>query len=497
MYRSVSYLWAAACIMLLLNGCAGRHFHDVDIPLNDPPHYELDKLPANEYWTGVVFNGSKIGFTHFVITPSAKEKDLFEVRSQAFFHFRFLMMDKSVSLTSYDLVDRDLCLLRFTYEYEIDGNRLGLTGEVKEGKLKVVRSSRGVNTEDAIKAPARLYPGSVLYLYPLLKGLGVGEKYEYQIYDGESQCITGVSQEILAYQRSDLFSGEAFKMKTGYQGQEVTSWIDGKGLPLLETAMGGAFVSGLESEQEARRYLVESSLNKDESLLAFSLIKVARSIPDPPATTFLEVYIDGFPGDMTLPSGDRQEIERRGERIFCRVVSGVKEKSRNPQEEGALPGMYLKPSYTVPGNNVEIRTIAGQIVRAASTREEQIHALLKWIRENIEQEPVDAFTALDVLSRKKAECQGHAYLYAAFARSLGIPTRIANGIVYSSDFKGFLYHAWAESFVQGSWVAVDPTMSQMPADATHIKFVEGETMQSLVPIVNVMGKLRIEVLEAR
>jgi len=336
-----------------------------------------------------------------------------------------------------------------------------------------------------------------MYLYPLLKGLKIGSRYRYQVYDGETQCITEVRQEILAYQQSDLFSGRAFKLKTVYQGQEVTAWINEEGLPLLETAMGGTFVSGLEAEREAKRYLVESSLNKNESLLAFSLIRVSRPIPDPPATKYLEVYMDGLPGDMPVPSGDRQEIEKRGERIFCRVVSEAALKARNLPEEKALSDRYLKPSYTVPGNNAEIRAIAAQAAKGASTPDDRIRALLKWIRENIKQDAVDSFTALDVLSRKKAECQGHAYLYAAFARSLGIPTRVANGIVYTKDFKGFLYHAWAESFVEGGWVAVDPTMSQMPADATHIKLLEGETMQSLLPLVNVMGKLRVEVLEAR
>ena len=44
---------------------------------------------------------------------------------------------------------------------------------------------------------------------------------------------------------------------------------------------------------------------------------------------------------------------------------------------------------------------------------------------------------------------------------------------------------------------MDPTLNQMPADATHIKLVEGETLASLVPMVNLMGKIGIEIVEAR
>jgi transglutaminase-like putative cysteine protease len=116
------------------------------------------------------------------------------------------------------------------------------------------------------------------------------------------------------------------------------------------------------------------------------------------------------------------------------------------------------------------------------------------MQNNIEQEPVDVFTALDVLSRKKAECQGHTYLYAAFARSLGIPTRVVNGIVYSQHYSGFLYHAWAESLIGDHWITVDPTLVQLPADATHIKFVEGESFLDLMPMVDLVGRLQVQII---
>lgn len=56
-------------------------------------------------------------------------------------------------------------------------------------------------------------------------------------------------------------------------------------------------------------------------------------------------------------------------------------------------------------------------------------------------------------------------------------------------FQGFLYHTWAESLVNGQWVAIDPTFHQIPADATHIKLVEGENPSELLPLVNLIGKI--------
>ena len=88
---------------------------------------------------------------------------------------------------------------------------------------------------------------------------------------------------------------------------------------------------------------------------------------------------------------------------------------------------------------------------------------------------------------------------AALARALGIPTRVVNGVVYSEDYDGFLYHTWAESFVGGTWLPVDPTFAMAPADATHVKLVEGETLAELAPLVDWIGRLQVRVIavEAR
>jgi transglutaminase-like putative cysteine protease len=145
-----------------------------------------------------------------------------------------------------------------------------------------------------------------------------------------------------------------------------------------------------------------------------------------------------------------------------------------------------------------IRLLARSIAPdAAMPADEKIGAVLGWLEKNIRKEPVDAFSALDVLDARRGECQGHAYLYAALARALGVPTRVVNGLVYTNDYGGFLYHTWAESLVAGSWRAVDPTFAQAHADATHIALARGESPAELAPLVDWVGNTRIRVLEAR
>ena len=484
-------------LVLLSAGCAGRYFHDVSLP-QASERYDLSSLPYTEYWSGIIFNGSKIGFSHFSIKPSRDLPGHYEIRSEAALHLRILMADKKVSMVSYDLVREDLSLKEFQYRYDMDGSRLEIYGSCDQEGIRVSKESNNNVSADIIEVASRVYPGSVVYLYPAVHGMEIGSRYSYDVFDSESQSIDTVRQKILAYQQSDLFEGSAFKMETQYFGQKMTSWIDASGKPLFEMALGGILLSGLESETEAKRYLLESSMNKDESLLDFCLIRTARPIEQPEKVTCLEVIISGIGDDFAMPCDAGQVCVRQGSDVHCTVRV-------NPPDEEVGRGAghdrpvdeYLMSTYTVPCQDERIASKAAEITKDASTDLEKVESLLAWLKGNIRKEPVDVFTALDVLEGEKAECQGHAYLYTAFARSAGIPTRIVSGIVYAADFKGFLYHSWAESLIEGSWISIDPTTSQLPSDATHIKLIEGESMSSLVPMAGMIGKLGIEIVELK
>lgn len=70
---------------------------------------------------------------------------------------------------------------------------------------------------------------------------------------------------------------------------------------------------------------------------------------------------------------------------------------------------------------------------------------------------------------------------------------MVNGLVCSEELEGFLYHAWAETRVGDAWLPVDPTLGQVGVDATHVKLIEGEDPADLVPLVDMIGKLRLEI----
>jgi hypothetical protein len=491
--RTYSLILLAA-FLIILTGCAGKHFRDAGGGTPPVTRHDLVVTPSQEYWTGIVFSGDKIGFSHFRLDPAGGTQDNFEISSEAVFSFRFLMMQKKFFLKSSDIVGRDLSLQRFEYDYDIDGSLMHQSGGIKGKELIVTTGSSGRELTEKLPFEGKVYPASIVYLYPAIHGLEVGRTYEYLVFDGETRSISPAKQEILAYEESDLFEGRAFKIRTVLHGEEVTSWVDEKGRPMLETALGGVIVSGLESESRAKQYLAGAAINKNETVLDFSLVRTDKPIPGAREAVFLEVALMGLDKDFAIPSDSRQQCIRQGDKLICRIVTGPGSPFSPDRSDMTA---YLKPTFAAPASDKRIRSAAADILKGITDPHGQVKALMGWIRDNIRKEPVDVFTAVDVLEKKKAECQGNALLFTAFARSVGIPTRVVNGIVYSEEYGGFLYHTWAESYVENSWLSLDPTFSQIPSDATHIKLVEGEKPEDLLPLVGIIGKLRAEIVEAR
>jgi transglutaminase-like putative cysteine protease len=99
-------------------------------------------------------------------------------------------------------------------------------------------------------------------------------------------------------------------------------------------------------------------------------------------------------------------------------------------------------------------------------------------------------SALQVLDARSGDCNEHTVLYVALARALGLPTRTAVGLVHIND--SFYYHAWPEVWL-GEWVAVDPTLGQFPADASHLRFLVGGLARQ-VELIRLIGRLQLEVI---
>lgn len=481
---------AAVLALALLAGCAGRgaFFRDAGAPPPVAPRALAD-WPWQEVWTGVVFQGRKVGFARLALRR-APEAGRWEIESESALRLRFLGVDKKVSLRALDVVRDDLSLERFSYEYHLDGSRLRVAGERAGDALVVRTESSGTRSEQRLRMREPALPASALALLPAQRGLRVGETARAAVFVGESQSLAEAELRVLAYERSPLFEGAALRVATTLLGLESETWYDGQARPLLETALQGAMISALEDAPRARAYLVEASLNKAESLLDFSLLPSAP-IAAPRRVAALSLVLEGVPAALEVPRTGGQRCGRDGARLACRIDR------RTPRDPGDArhAARYLRPSLAAPSNERRFVELAQSVAGDAPGPQAKIERLLGWIEANIAQEAVDVFSADDVLRERRAECQGHAYLFAALARALGLPTRVVNGVVYMAAQGGFLYHTWNEVWIEGQgWRPVDATFSQPLADATHLALAVGESPAELAPLAAMVGRARVAAL---
>jgi transglutaminase-like putative cysteine protease len=205
---------------------------------------------------------------------------------------------------------------------------------------------------------------------------------------------------------------------------------------MLEIGLGGVLIAGLEDEARARRDLASGALARDEALLDIALIRIPEPLGDPDGLHYLRLEISGHAVPISLPEDSAQRCRTAEAQIDCELrVAPLP--SAPTQPSSALPEpSSLQSTLTVPSRDPRIAALAAQIAAGRSLPLDQARAIVEWMKANIRREAADAFSALDVLAARRGECQGHAYLYAALARALGIPTRVANGLVYSPELQG-------------------------------------------------------------
>jgi hypothetical protein len=478
---------AAALALALLAGCAGSGawFRDAGPPPPRAPRALAD-WPWREIWTGVVFQGRKVGFARLVVRPAAAP-GRWEIETESALRLRFLGVDKKVSLRALDRVRGNLALDSFRYEYHLDGSRLAVEGERTGDALTVRIESAGTRSERRLPLGGPAVPVSALALLPALRGLNVGERARVAVFVGESQSLEQAELRALAYERSPLFEGAALRVATTLLGLETETWYDAEAQPLLETALHGAMISALEEPSRARAYLVEASLSKDETLLDFSLLRSAP-VDAPRRVAALTLVLEGVPAALEAPAAGGQRCAREGARLECRVDRRAPAAAGDARQAAS----YLLPSLAAPSNERRFVELAQSIAGGAAGAQARIERLLAWIDANVAKSALDAFSAADVLRERRAECQGHAYLFAALARALGVPTRVVNGLVYSAEHGGFLYHTWNEVWLEGAgWRPVDATFGQPLADATHVALAVGESPAEIAPLAAMVGRARV------
>ncbi len=137
--------------------------------------------------------------------------------------------------------------------------------------------------------------------------------------------------------------------------------------------------------------------------------------------------------------------------------------------------LYLAPAEYVDSDHADVRAFARDAAGSAAAPEERARRLYTAVRDGIRYNPyVDygepgTYRASSVLAAGDGYCVGKAALYAAAARSVGIPARLGfadvrnhlatRRLLEAVGTDVFAWHGYVEVLLGGRWVKVTPTFN--------------------------------------
>lgn len=402
----------------------------------------------------------------------------------------------------------------FTFGLTSDAGEFRASGQVEGDSLLRVRVEAGSTPEELTfrLADTPLSAGALPLRLALGGGLQVGRRLQASVFDPSTVSTRTVRVEVLDHDTimvpdsavRDPESGRwvgagerpvpVWKVAERYGGIVVDSWLDQDGRIVRSSSAMGLSLERtvfelIEQERtEARQRRGETDPAGDvifSTAIAADAALAGLAGRDELAFVLSGVDLEGF--DL---AGGRQRL--RGDTLQIRRErwDELEPGYRLPYPRMDL-AEALRPEPLIQSADPAIQDAARRAARGSSDPVVVARRLADEVYGRLDKEITFTLpSARQVLDEGRGDCNEHTVLYVAMARALGLPARPAVGLVHLDG--AFFYHAWPEIWL-GEWVAVDPTLGQVPAGPTHLRFVTGSLAQQ-VEVARLIGNLRIRVV---
>ena len=455
------------------------------LPSTDVTALPGTALEEHEEWFGVYRNAEKIGHAHRV---SARTLGGYAFYDDMVVSLTMLGTPQQLRTALVAETDDAYALERFRFTLISPATVFTARGAVAKGKLDIVYGPEGQPAHMELPLTDPIYLPSTLRPRVLAGDVAPGTRYTVPVFSpltmrNEPMTLVVEGSEPLT---NDGAPVATIRIAEEYAGMRTHAWLEPGGAVVREEAALG-FVLERETRERA---LTEANSTAPVDLVGVSRIPLEGEIPDPRAATRLALRVTGAARDLVPSDLPRQ-----------RMHDGLVDIRREelPAADTAADASPAAAEYTAPAPFIEsddpaIVARARAIVGNASDHAIAARRLVAWVGSHVEKAPsVTVPSAREVLGSMRGDCNEHAVLLTALARAAGIPARVVAGAVYAND--GFYYHAWTELWL-GRWVSADAVFDQLPADATHVKLVEGGPERHIA-LAGTIGQLAFRVEEVR
>jgi len=443
-------------------------------------------------WKELFFKDKKIGYAVHFLRPQA---DGYIVQEEMFLKLNLMGLASGVYTVTHCETDERFRLRRFRFRMTSGTIGFQAQGRVEDGVLVVGtgrEQGRGVQRIPLDEPP--VMGVSLDYLFRQ-RPLEVGQSYRFPMFDPSSMSRRSVEVRVAARETVRIrgIPYEAYRLEAEVWGDRLTFWLDENGSTLKETGFMG--LTAIRSSAAVAPENIQGS--GDVDFYEISAVVPDRNISRPRGVSFLQVRFEG----LDRVSIDRSAWDGGRQRFSSPLLEIAREQP--PFEPGyerpwtGEEGRFreaLAPEFNIESDHEEVVRAAERIAAGEKDPVKVARRVQAWVYTELKKRPVVSIpSAVEVLRTRVGDCNEHATLATALLRALGIPARIAVGLVYTRG--KFFYHAWTEAYV-GDWITLDATLNQMPVDATHIKLLEGN-LDRQVDLAGLIGKLKIQVMDYR
>ena len=440
---------------------------------------------TGESWMGVYHLNQKIGYTRESLQA---ESDGFAFSEDSLLRITVLDEPQRVRTRIEGHTTRDFALRDVDFELDSGLGHLHVRGTAGANSLRLRIRTGQDETEQLVPLTQPIYLSSTLRASLQSSSLQPGQELSALVFDPTSLKTEYTRLTIERYEAVPQAGRDvqAWRVREEFRGLRTTAWVDSNGSVLREEGPMG-FVLVRETAHQA---VNEGWSQTAEADLARQMaVRVARPIHNPRGRRSLRLHVSGVAAKHVLEDAEQQ---RDGSVVTIRRGDLRETDSYKLPYAGGDHAEDLHASAFLQSDHPRIRSVAHQAIGNEIDAQHAAKRLNDWVYEHLRKVPtVSIPNALQVLEMGAGDCNEHAVLLAALGRAVGLPTRVAAGMVYLDG--AFLYHAWSEVWL-GRWVSIDPALHQFPADATHIKLVVGEPEEQIA-MLDVIGQMQIDVLD--
>jgi hypothetical protein len=451
---------------------------------------------GQRHWYGLYLMDKKAGYASSrVLERTVDGRDAVEFRLDARLKVTTLGQEQDTRLVERRVYFRDTGRLHsIQNRFQTQASDVAIRAEVKGETLVVTARTGALVNRKEFPVPRENLRSALAANGLLLPGAEVGDQVTFHQFEPmmlkETKAVCTLSER-----KHIIFNGvrtavAVIELRLADLGITSELIVDDRGVA-LEMQMGGAFTLRLEPEQQAK------DVTASADLVRLGCIRLQPPPKHPSALREFRLRFEGVPEDAELINDARQQWTQQPDGSYLLAARVPKfEPDAAPDRPVRTEALaeHLRPSVFIQSDHERIRALAAEIVGDERNAYRAARKLAKWVHANLRKVGTAALSnAVETLEAGQGDCTEHTVLFLALCRAAGIPGREVSGVTATERGQGLYFHAWAEVWA-GQWVAIDPTLDQAIADATHIKFAQGAVDQQF-RIVSFIGTLKATIVD--